>query len=361
MTAAQVCKSWECGIKKSFPEAIILYQPLADGGEGSLEIVQQHYQLSPITVAVRNPLGNYIKASFLMKDLVAYIEMAAASGLTLIEKSERNPLITNTYGTGELIQAAIEHGAIEIYLLLGGSATQDAGFGMAEALGYSFLDKEGVSISPIPQQFLQINTIDDSNVDEKIKQVKFHIVTDVDNVLCGENGSTYTYAVQKGAKEEDLPFLESGMKHIAMLFDQYSGMDIESKIGSGAAGGMGAGAMVFMNGTVESGFEFLSKLIGLETLVQECEVVFTGEGRADRSTLQGKVVGRVAQLAHRYQKKLVLITGAILNQEEVIWELKPDYFATIDSLQPNKEKAIEQANVYLEQLAENAIRAVLLK
>jgi glycerate kinase len=116
-----------------------------------------------------------------------------------------------------------------------------------------------------------------------------------------------------------------------------------------------------MNGTVESGFEFLSKLIGLETLVQECEVVFTGEGRADRSTLQGKVVGRVAQLAHRYQKKLVLITGAILNQEEVIWELKPDYFATIDSLQPNKEKAIEQANVYLEQLAENAIRAVLLK
>lgn len=359
LTAAQVCMSWEHGIKKVIEDAEIFLQPLADGGEGSLEIIRQYGQYTPITEVVKNPLGININATFLMKDSVAYIEMAAASGLTLIEKPVRNPWVTSTFGTGELLMAAIQHGAKEIYLLLGGSATQDAGLGMAQALGYRFLDKNGLIVQPIPQHFLQIHTIDDSFVDEFIKRVKIHIVTDVDNLLLGENGSTYTYALQKGAVAEDLIKLEEGMKHVAGLMELYCGKDVSSCIGSGAAGGLGAGAIVFLNGMIESGFDFLSNIVRLESYIQQCDTVFTGEGRADVSSLQGKVVGRVAQLAHQYHKKLVVITGTILNQNEVLEKLKPDSFATIDSLQPQKELAIQQANMYLAQLAENAMHDLL--
>lgn len=359
LTAAQVCMSWEQGIKKVIKDAEIFHQPLADGGEGSLEIIRQYGQYTPIIEVVKNPIGININATFLMKDSVAFIEMAAASGLTLIEKHERNPWVTSTFGTGELLMAAIHHGAKEIYLLLGGSATQDAGLGMAQALGYRFLDKNGVIVHPIPQHFLQIHTIDDSFVDENIKRVKIHIVTDVDNLLLGENGSTYTYALQKGAVAEDLLKLEEGMKHVAGLMELYSGKDVSSCKGSGAAGGLGAGAIVFLNGMIESGFDFLSNIVGLETYIKACDAVFTGEGRADVSSLQGKVVGRVAQLAHQYHKKLVVITGTILNQNEVLEKLKPDCFATIDSLQPQKELAIQQANMYLAQLAEKAMHDLL--
>lgn len=356
LTAVQVCHSWKKGIQGSLPDAEIVSLPLADGGEGSLSIIQSLYHLEPIKVSVKNPLGKSIEAEFLMHHQLAFIEMAEASGLALLNHSERNPSLTSSFGTGQLIKAAMERGASRIVLFNGGSATQDAGLGMAEALGFQFLDKNNNRVEPIPVNFHAIQKVSDSHVVKGLSSVEFQIISDVSNTLCGEHGSTYTYALQKGAKQEDLPTLEEGMLHIKNVLEQYCGRNIGSEKGSGAAGGIGASALALLGGKIESGFDFISKQMGIESFVEKCDVVFTGEGRADLSSLQGKVVGKMAQLAHQYKKKLVVITGTVLNQEEVLSALQADFFATIDSLEPEKEKAIASAPDFLEKLATAAVR-----
>ncbi len=296
--ASEVAAAIGRAIRRKYPQAEIIEQPMADGGEGSLELLAAAL---PIThrhrLQVTGPLRRPVLAEYLLADNKAYIEIATACGLKHVPAPRRNPAETTTIGVGQLIDDAIARGATDVYLFLGGSATNDAGAGMAAALGYRFFSNRPNDFVPTGSSLRYVGRIDTEEVLPELGRVRFTAVCDVDNPLLGPQGATYTYAPQKGAQATELPDLEASVAHFAEQLNHWLKTDVSTAPGGGAAGGLAAGAMAFLNADIRAGTDVLMGAVGFDALLKDVDLVITGEGKIDAQTLHGKVVSGVAKRA----------------------------------------------------------------
>ncbi len=297
LAAAEVASVLARVAEKKFPGAIIVKQPLADGGEGSLALLESLLSLKRHRLEVTGPLRRPVMAEYLLGQGKAFIEIAQAAGLQHVPVPRRNPRNTTTIGVGMLIDDAIARGAKDIYLFLGGSATNDGGAGMAAALGFRFWGDQDHDFVPMGDSLEWVVKIDQSLVLPTLRQVRFTAVCDVKNPLLGPTGATYTYARQKGAMENDLPELERNLAHFAGRIEDWLDVDTRWVAGAGAAGGLGAGCLAFLGATLRPGIDVLMEAAGFADLLQGADIVITGEGKIDGQTLHGKVVSGVARAA----------------------------------------------------------------
>jgi glycerate 2-kinase len=310
LTALQVCEAVQQALLKLNPELTIQSIPLADGGEGTAELLTNHTKGKWVICEVHDPLFRKINAGYGISGdgSVAFIEMASASGLQLLKSEDRNPLKTSTFGTGELIADAINRGVKKIMLAIGGSATNDAGIGMAAALGFAFCDKHGDELQPIGESLEHIFSIDATNRLPKLQHIEFTVLCDVDNPLYGSNGAVFVFARQKGANEQDVIALDKGLQHFARIVRTQLNISTEFA-GAGAAGGMGAGAKVFLNATQQRGIDYIIEALQVKPAIQNADLVITGEGKMDLQTLSGKVVAGVTSIATGLNKPVLAIVG----------------------------------------------------
>lgn len=310
LDAIEVAKAIEVGIKRTNEEYIIEKIPLADGGEGSLDVLINNAKGQYKKVIVKDPLFREIEASYGIIEETAVIEMARAAGLDLLKPDERNPMLTSTYGVGELIKHALDQGIRKFIIAIGGSATNDCGIGVAKALGVKFLDKSGESIEPTGKGLASLHKIDNSTIDKRILSSEIKVMCDVNNPLYGKNGAAYVYAKQKGANDEMINVLDDNLRHFSQIVEKTYKKDISKVPGSGAAGGLGAGLMVFLNGALVSGFSTISDILSLEGYIKSSDLIITGEGRIDSQSLNGKVVIEVSKIAKKYQKPVIAFVGS---------------------------------------------------
>jgi glycerate kinase len=306
------CKAVKEGLQAADPAFDITCLPLADGGDGLAEVMAYYSSFQKVEETVSDPLGQPVKATYLYSEeqSLAFIEMAAASGLQLLQPSQFNCAITSTYGTGELVKKAIQRGAKELIVGVGGSATHDCGIGMAAALGWRFLDRNGVALKPIGENLLHIHTID-TTARLDLGHVTVKVACDVTNYLTGPQGAARVYGPQKGATPLMVEQLEEGMLHFAAVVKKQVGTDIKNIRGGGAAGGMGAGCVLFLNAAIISGAELIFQYSNAEAHIQKADMVITGEGRLDEQTLNGKLVAAVTKLCHKHQKPVIALCGIV--------------------------------------------------
>ena len=303
LNSADVASAIARGIQKAWPEAELLTKPIADGGEGFSQALARHTQ----AICVHDALGREVTADYgWVDDTTAVIEMSAASGLWRIAQDERDPLHSCTIGTGELIADAIACGARDILLGLGGSATNDAGVGMAAALGFQFLDAAGEDVEPVPANFFQMASIKRPDPRDFPRIIA---ACDVDNPLLGAKGATRVYGSQKGASTDDLDFLENALEHLAAIVARDLGCDFRAVPGAGAAGGLGFGLMSFCGAEIRSGFDLVAEFLRLEEAIAASDLVITGEGKIDVQTLHGKGPAGVAALARKHGKPVIAFAG----------------------------------------------------
>lgn len=289
---------------------------LADGGEGTMELLTESLNGVVIKTRTHDPLGRLINTSFgLSKESkTAIIDVATSSGIELLTDLEKNPMKVSSYGTGELINKALGYNVNTIILGLGSSATVDLGFGMLSALGVEFLDADNQSVEVTGQSLSQIVDISIANINPKIYNTTFKIACDVDNVLTGSNGSCYTFAKQKGATPNQIENLESEFIRLNSLIEAKFKIDLNTVAGSGAAGGIGGSAYAFLGGQLMSGSDLIIELNGIEQKIKSCDIVITGEGRFDYQSLHGKGPMSIIKLAKKYHKQVIVICGSVDNQ-----------------------------------------------
>ncbi len=313
LEAAEVCDAVEKGVLMACPSAHVIKTPLADGGEGTAAILTKSQNGKLIEIPAQDPLGREIRAVYGISGngKTAFIEMSAASGLQLLKKEEQNPLFTSTYGTGEMIAHALEKGADTIILGIGGSATTDAGTGMARALGFRFLDEAGSEVMPNGKHLRLIKRIDDSGKHPLLAQCKVVVACDVTNPLYGPDGAACVYGPQKGADEAAVLLLDEGLRSFAQVASAHFGNSLENIPGAGAAGGVGAGAVWFLEARLHEGIRIVMEQLEIPAKVKEMDLVITGEGKADEQTLSGKVVKGLASLCKESGIPLALLCGTL--------------------------------------------------
>ena len=332
LTAIEVSDALEKGVKKAYPNAQIEKIPMADGGEGTVQCLVNATQGKIYQKEVIGPLGEQVIASFgvLGDQNAAAIEMASASGLPLVPPEKKNPLITTTFGTGQLIKAALDHGCSTMIIGIGGSATNDGGAGMVQALGAYLLDNNEKEIGFGGVQLSKLNRIDISNMDERISKTKILVASDVQNPLCGPTGASRIYGPQKGATEEMIVTLDNSLSHFADIIKRDLGKDIKDIPGAGAAGGLGAGLMAFLNAELKPGIDIVINTVRLEEIVQDADLVITGEGEINGSTIYGKTPIGVARVAKKFQIPVVSISalidesGIIVKEHGIDYLIKPE-------------------------------------
>jgi glycerate 2-kinase len=320
LDAEEVSKAMREGALLAFPEAEVVTVPLADGGEGTAKALTRHAGGEFVSAKVFDPLGRTIEASYgLSPDhKTAFIELASASGLWLLDLNERDPGKTTSYGTGQLIADAIRRGVKHIILGIGGSATNDAGIGMAAALGYRFVDSAGKELPPNGEHLIHIHSIDCSSVMRHLDKVKITVACDVTNPLYGDHGASMVYAPQKGASLEKAEQLDKGLFILSKVATKAFGYDVSKTPGAGAAGGVGAGAMWFLNATLEPGASIVLRQTQVEEYVREADLVITGEGKIDKQTLQGKLVLGLAEICANHHVPIAAVCGTLdISPEEV--------------------------------------------
>ena len=311
MTAKEVCDAMVKGIKKADSAAEVIKVPMADGGEGTVDSLVDATNGQRVIVEVTGPLGNKISAYYgiLGNGTTAVIEMAKASGLEIVEKKKRNPMITTTFGTGELIRHALDHNVKEIIIGLGGSSTNDGGSGMAQALGAKLLDQNNNQISFGGGNLDKLDKIDISNLDSRLQDVKIILASDVTNPLIGKDGASRVFGPQKGATPEMVEKLENNLQHYAKIIKRDLNKDIAMAAGSGAAGGLGAGLMAFTTCEMRQGVDIAIEVTKLEDKIRTADYVFTGEGGTDSQTKFGKTPYGVAKLGKKYHKPVISLAG----------------------------------------------------
>ncbi len=313
MTAKEVCIAMEKGLRKVYPEAQYIHVPMADGGEGTVQSLVDASGGQLYQKKVTGPLGTSVTAVYgIMGDgSTGVIEMASASGIHHVNQNTRNPLITTTYGTGELIRECIDRGMNKIIIGIGGSATNDGGTGMAEALGVRFLDAEGQSLARGGGDLNRLITIDISLLDPRLQEVQLIVACDVTNPLCGEDGASRVFGPQKGATPEMIQQLDDNLNHYASVVKQQLDQDVAHLPGAGAAGGLGAGLMIFTQAVLQKGIDIVIEYSGLVEKLKQADFVFTGEGGIDSQTTFGKTPYGVARAAQASGKKVIAIAGYI--------------------------------------------------
>jgi glycerate 2-kinase len=313
MTAKIAALAMEEGIRRVYPEAECVIVPMADGGEGTVQSLVDGTDGFIKKVEVIGPLGGTVVAEYglLGNGETAVIEMASASGLELIKKENRNPLITTTYGTGELIKHALDDGVKNILIGIGGSATNDGGVGMLQALGVSFKDSTGDELAFGGGAIGQLHSIDLSGIDKRLANVKIEVACDVSNPLIGESGASYVFGPQKGATPEVVEQLDQNLAHYADMINTKLGIDIANVEGAGAAGGLGAGLLAFLNADLKKGINLVIKYTDLRNKMMGADYVFTGEGSIDGQTFYGKTPFGVATVAWELGVPVVAFAGHI--------------------------------------------------
>lgn len=306
-------KAIETGIKRVYQDANVVIRPLADGGEGTVEALVMGMNGNLETIEVTGPLGNKVNAQYgiIGETKTAIIEMASAAGITLVSPKQRNPLLTTTYGVGEIIKDAINKGCRRFIVGIGGSATNDGGIGMLQALGYDFLDANGNPVSYGANGLSHLTTIDDQNVIKELKECEFKIACDVNNPLCGKLGASAVYGPQKGATPEMIEQMDRWLNDYAVLAKQkYEHADAFIP-GTGAAGGLGFAFLTFTNAILQSGINIILEETKLVDYIKDANIVITGEGRLDFQTAMGKAPIGVAKLAKQFNKPVIAFAGSV--------------------------------------------------
>jgi glycerate kinase len=359
LSAFEVADNIEKGILKVFPKAIVVKVPMADGGEGTVESLVDATGGKIIKTNVKDPLFRDIESFYgiLGDGKTAVIEMAAASGLYLLKDYERNPMITTTYGTGQLIKDALDRGCRRFIIAIGGSATNDGGAGMATVLGVKFYDKDGREIGLGGGELSKIYSIDTSNLDERLKECEFIVACDVANPLIGENGASRVYGPQKGATKEMVEVLDKNLEHYGKLLEKYFNKKIIDVPGSGAAGGLGAGLMAFLNAQLKNGIEIIIETLKLEEKIKEADIVISGEGKIDFQTAFGKTISGIAKLCKKHNKPLIVIAGTVEDIEN-LYEIGVSSIFSIVEKPMSLEDAIKNAPTLLEKSAERIFRLI---
>lgn len=344
LSSFEACTAIQNGLIKASKEFKIKLLPLADGGDGLSEIVNYYIPSKPHSLIVSDPLFRAVKSSFLISEdgQTAFIEMAKASGLLLLKPEEYDCMNASTVGTGELIKEAIRLNAKKVVIGIGGSATNDCGIGMATALGYRFLDKNGKELKPTGKNLLLIEHIDSSAIID-FKNIKFEIACDVKNPLTGKNGAARIYAKQKGATEREIEELEAGMIHFNEIIKKDLGKDISDIEGSGAAGGLAAGCIAFLNTNLSSGIDLVLDLSNANLHINDADLVITGEGSIDEQSLNGKVISGIGEICKKLNKPLIAFCGKLNLTADQIRQLNISSAYSINEDETSLEEAYKNA------------------
>ncbi|PLS17348.1 glycerate kinase [Bacillus sp. M6-12] len=361
ISAKDLCSVLKRGITRIVPDARVVELPLADGGEGTMENLVYSSQGEIVQTTVSDPLGRPIAASYgIINGKTAVIEMAQASGLPLLKDEEKNPFITSSYGTGELIKNALEGGYRDFIICLGGSATNDGGMGMLKALGIQFFDNQGRHLSEGGIALLKLASYDYSGLDPRIAESSFTIASDVINPLCGPQGASAVFGPQKGATAEMVKELDKALGQFAVVIFKQKRIDIRDLPGSGAAGGMGAALLAFLNARMQSGIEVVMDAINFREKVKSADLVITGEGRLDSQTLSGKVIAGVCKEAGKVAKPVIALCGKLelSNQQMETLGLKAGF--SLVSGPCTLEDSMRKAEEFAEERIQSIISLILL-
>lgn len=355
LTAMEVAQAIEAGFRQVMPKAEYIKLPMADGGEGTVQSLVDASNGTIIKHSVTGPLGEQVDGFFglMGNGKTAVVEMAAASGLHLVKPKNRNPLLTTSYGTGELILAALDKGAEHIIIGLGGSATNDGGAGMAQALGARLLDKHGNQIGYGGGEIAQLTKIDLGCVDPRLAQVKLEVACDVKNPLCGPNGASHIFGPQKGASPDVVDQLDRNLSHYADIIYQDLNIAIKDIAGVGAAGGMGATLLGMFNAQLRAGVDIVIDAVNLVDVIKEADLVITGEGRIDSQTICGKTPIGVARTAKRFGKNVIGLAGSLSHDCKVVHEHGIDAVFSIVPGAVTLEQALKDAAINVELTARN--------
>ena len=359
LSADAVAQAIAEGLRLVWPDAVIEQVPMADGGEGTVDALVAATAGRKRSITATGPLGETVEATFgLLGDgRTAVLEMASASGLPLVPPRQRDPLRTTTYGTGQVIAAALDCRVGRLIVGIGGSATVDGGTGCAQALGMKFLDAQG---RPLPDglaggDLSRIDKIDPSQLDRRLDQVEVLVACDVDNPLCGPSGAAAVYGPQKGATPAMVAQLDQGLAHLADLIQRDLGLSIGVVPGAGAAGGLGAGLIAFCKGRLQPGIEIVMRQVGFEQRLENCDLLITGEGQLDSQSVRGKTISGVGRLARRFGVPAVALIGSVGQGADQALEVVDAYLSIIDRPM-NLDHAMARTAELLKTTAANLAR-----
>lgn len=362
MTAMEVCLAIEKGFRKVIPSAEYVKVPIGDGGEGTVQSLVDGTKGQLVSLSVTGPLGKRVEGFYGVSGdgQTAFIEMAAASGLHLVPKEERNPLVTTTKGTGELILDALDRGVKHIILGLGGSATNDGGTGMAAVLGARFFNRVGEEIQPLADSLHELSRIDITNLDERLRDIKVEAACDVTNPLVGEKGASAVFGPQKGATKEMVHILDRNLQNYGEVVEKCLNISVLGMPGAGAAGGLGAGVAAFLNGELKKGIDIVLDYIHFEQYLEGTDLVITGEGQIDSQTIYGKGPVGVAKRAKKYDVPVIAIAGSIGSHYEAVFDHGIDAVFSIVNGITSLEQALQHGKVNMEKTAENVARLLAI-
>lgn len=360
LTAPEVAAAIEAGFREVFPDAEYVKLPMADGGEGTVAALIAATGGRQCEAGVTGPLGGRITARYGLSGdgTTAIIEMAAASGLALVPPARRNPLVTTSRGSGELITAALDSGARHLVIGIGGSATNDGGAGMLQALGVQLLDGNGREIGPGGVSLAGLVRIDTAGLDSRLAKCRIEVACDVTNPLTGANGASEVYGPQKGATPEMVATLDNNLRHFAACIRTELGIEVETVPGAGAAGGMGAALLAFLGAQLRPGIDIVMEAAGLDAAVRDADLVITGEGRIDSQTVQGKAPIGVARVAKRYGRPVIAIAGSVAGDAGVVHQHGIDAVFSVLCRVGTLEEAMAQAAENVRVTARNVAACI---
>jgi glycerate kinase len=358
LTAGAAGDAIAAGLRLAQPRLEVLLAPVADGGDGTVDAaVAAGFQR--VTTTVTGPIGQPVVSGYALREETAVIELAEASGLRRLPNGRTAPLTATTFGTGELIRAALERGARRVVVGVGGSATSDGGVGMAQALGVRFLNRRGEDVGPGGAALRDLETISVDGLDPRVRSAELIVASDVQNPLLGPSGAAAVYAPQKGADASDVAELEKGLGTLASVVARQFGVDLAAMPGAGAAGGAGGGAVAFLGARIVSGIDYLLDLIGLPELLRSADLVITGEGSLDEQTLHGKAPAGVAAAARAAGKEVVAVCGRLALPPEALGRAGIRRAYPLTEAEPDIAKCLSDAGPILERVAEDIGRDFL--
>lgn len=355
LCASDVAEAIRAGWLEGMPGAQITCLPMADGGEGTVDAVVAATGGDRISLTVSGPMGNPVEATYglIQGGKVAVMEMAAASGLALVPKDRRDPLKASTFGTGELMVHALEQGVEDLIIGVGGSATNDGGAGMAQALGFRLLNKRGEELERGGGRLVQLDKIDTAGRRPRLAEVNVYVACDVNNPLCGPTGASAVYGPQKGATPEDVLILDHALAHFAKIVAGDLKSDLHDKTGAGAAGGLAGGLMAFADATLENGLELIATLCGLPNAIAQADLVITGEGSLDGQSAYGKTPVGIGQLARAYKVPVIALGGRVTPDADALLDYGVTALFSISREPQSLEEARREAPANLQAVARN--------
>ena len=362
LSAAEVAEAIKTGFRAVYPDAEYVKVPMADGGEGTVQSLVDATSGTIITQLVSGPMGDMVAGFFgiLGDRQTAVIEMAAASGIHWVRPKERDVFLASSFGTGQLINAALDRGCDKLIVGLGGSATNDGGIGMMKALGAQFFDQDGVQLAADVRALLQLASIDLQYLDPRLDKTEIVVACDVDNPLCGENGAARVFGPQKGATEEDIAVLDQALTRYGDILSANAGRDIASEPGAGAAGGMGAAFIGLIDAVLKPGVDIVIEIVDLANSLVDANLVITGEGRVDNQTIHGKTPTGVAKVAKSCNLPVICITGSVEDGADFTHQLGIDEIYSVTEGDYDLTEVLIEAEHKLTQAAQKIAKSLNL-